>query len=198
MNEPNVEQKRCTYCRHFHGGLSCEQFVDKIAAEAVEQRERAERLERDVESVQRALDDEKRDRLLLVDELTILRGELQAANALLRDNGATALRTHADVLQPWMTLWEKWKAMVPSEFYAACERLVAHLRGETPAQPPCIWTEDDDEVFNTTCGHSITFYDGPPAANEMRWCTYCGATLRIERHDEQADDYETTPPTTKG
>jgi len=38
----------------------------------------------------------------------------------------------------------------------------------------CIWTEDDDGIYQTSCLHSFEFMDGTPELNGMKFCPYCG------------------------
>ena len=43
----------------------------------------------------------------------------------------------------------------------------------------CLWTEDKDSVWETTCGHSFIFNDGGPHDNEFEFCPYCGQRIRV-------------------
>ena len=41
----------------------------------------------------------------------------------------------------------------------------------------CRWTQDDDGVWQTTCGNAHVFCDGNPKENKYAFCPYCGRTL---------------------
>lgn len=47
-------------------------------------------------------------------------------------------------------------------------------------EPPCTWTEDEDGNYNTTCGHTWTFFDGSPSDNGLVFCPFCGKSLQGE------------------
>ena len=42
----------------------------------------------------------------------------------------------------------------------------------------CIWIEDDDGVYQTSCLHSFEFMDGTPERNGIKYCPYCGNLIR--------------------
>jgi len=42
----------------------------------------------------------------------------------------------------------------------------------------CIWIEDDDGVYQTSCLHSFEFMNGTPESNGIKFCPYCGKELR--------------------
>ena len=43
----------------------------------------------------------------------------------------------------------------------------------------CIWTYDDDqEVWETTCGEGFCFNDGNPITNNMKFCPFCGNKIK--------------------
>jgi len=42
----------------------------------------------------------------------------------------------------------------------------------------CIWTEDEDGVYQTSCLHSFEFMNGTPESNGIKFCPYCGKELR--------------------
>jgi len=42
----------------------------------------------------------------------------------------------------------------------------------------CLWIEDDDGVYQTSCLHSFEFMDGTPERNGIKFCPYCGKELR--------------------
>ena len=43
----------------------------------------------------------------------------------------------------------------------------------------CVWTEDTDGLWKTSCGRSWTFIEGGPEANRVRYCHGCGNPVRI-------------------
>jgi len=42
----------------------------------------------------------------------------------------------------------------------------------------CIWMEDDDGIYQTSCGNAFEFMNGTPDDNHMKFCPYCGKLLR--------------------
>lgn len=42
----------------------------------------------------------------------------------------------------------------------------------------CEWTDDDDDFYETTCGHAFTFTEGTPADNQFVYCPYCGCKIK--------------------
>lgn len=50
-------------------------------------------------------------------------------------------------------------------------------RPAMPIQDSCSWAEDEDENWNTGCGHCFVLTEGYPRENEMRFCCYCGKPL---------------------
>ena len=62
--------------------------------------------------------------------------------------------------------------------YLAARELLATApvpASDTPAV--CRWTEDDDGVWWTSCGHAYTFTVGGPVENHQVNCGYCGQRL---------------------
>ena len=41
----------------------------------------------------------------------------------------------------------------------------------------CIWTQDSDGPWNTSCGVTWEFNDGGPAENSAHFCHHCGGVL---------------------
>jgi hypothetical protein len=41
----------------------------------------------------------------------------------------------------------------------------------------CIWKEDDEGIWETTCGEAFTIIEGTPGGNDMEYCCYCGKPL---------------------
>jgi hypothetical protein len=60
-------------------------------------------------------------------------------------------------------------------------------RGKT-----CVWSEDSNGIWDAECGQTFCLHDGTPSENGMRYCCYCGKTLReqryISREDEEMED----------
>jgi len=48
----------------------------------------------------------------------------------------------------------------------------------------CLWIEDDDGVYQTSCLHSFEFMDGTPERNGMKFCPYCGKLIRQSKDGE--------------
>ena len=46
----------------------------------------------------------------------------------------------------------------------------------------CYWNQDgeDCDTWATSCGHYFTINDGTPSDNSMKFCCYCGGSLREE------------------
>jgi len=42
----------------------------------------------------------------------------------------------------------------------------------------CLWIEDEDGVYQTSCLHSFEFMDGTPERNGIKYCPYCGNLIR--------------------
>jgi hypothetical protein len=42
----------------------------------------------------------------------------------------------------------------------------------------CIWIEDDDGIYNTSCGNAFEVMDGTPEFNNMKFCPYCGKSAK--------------------
>lgn len=55
----------------------------------------------------------------------------------------------------------------------------------------CVWTRDDDGVFNTQCKNSFFLEEGTPEDNRMGFCCYCGNRLVFtEENTEQDDEHD--------
>jgi DNA-directed RNA polymerase subunit RPC12/RpoP len=48
---------------------------------------------------------------------------------------------------------------------------------------PCIWTENEDGAYVTTCGNTYEIINGTPRENHMNFCPYCGKRLRVKEND---------------
>jgi hypothetical protein len=42
----------------------------------------------------------------------------------------------------------------------------------------CKWQEDDDGINWTSCGEGFTLDSGTPSENKMKFCCYCGRSLK--------------------
>ena len=42
----------------------------------------------------------------------------------------------------------------------------------------CLWIEDEDGVYQTSCLHSFQFINGTPETNGIQYCPYCGNLIR--------------------
>jgi hypothetical protein len=77
-----------------------------------------------------------------------------------------------------------------------CTRALAAWRmGLThePA-PPCVWREDCDSIWETSCGRTWSFNDGGPEENECRFCHSCGRPIEAHGYESPfADKKESTP-----
>jgi len=50
----------------------------------------------------------------------------------------------------------------------------------------CLWGQDDDGVWETSCGHAFEFNDGDPADNAFLFCPFCGRQIKtLVYEDEQ-------------
>lgn len=46
----------------------------------------------------------------------------------------------------------------------------------------CLWAEDEDSIWQTSCGSSFEFIDGKPSDNHMKFCCYCGKELKEAKY----------------
>ncbi len=52
---------------------------------------------------------------------------------------------------------------------------------------PCAWVEDENGVWETSCGHAFELNEGTPSENELRFCGYCGKLIKEKAYvDEEA------------
>ena len=42
----------------------------------------------------------------------------------------------------------------------------------------CLWIEDDNGVYQTSCLHSFEIMNGTPETNGIKFCPYCGKLIR--------------------
>lgn len=55
-------------------------------------------------------------------------------------------------------------------------KLVATVRAER--QQPCVWNEDEDGTWESTCGEYWQFIEGGPVHNGVRYCHGCGRAVK--------------------
>jgi hypothetical protein len=44
----------------------------------------------------------------------------------------------------------------------------------------CIWKDDGEGNWDTSCGERFIILEGTPDENKMKFCTYCGGVLQQE------------------
>jgi len=54
----------------------------------------------------------------------------------------------------------------------------------TKSEQYCLWIEDDDGVYQTSCLHSFEFMNGNPEPNGIKFCPYCGKLIRQSKDGE--------------
>ena len=54
-------------------------------------------------------------------------------------------------------------------------------------QDVCIWTQDSDGTWNTSCSKTWEFIEGGPTDNEMHFCHHCGGELISEPFSEDLE-----------
>lgn len=55
----------------------------------------------------------------------------------------------------------------------------------TRVAEPCAWMQDGEGNWWTDCGEGHTFIDGGPTENSMKFCCYCGKTLKASLSREE-------------
>jgi hypothetical protein len=58
------------------------------------------------------------------------------------------------------------------------------LRGKLREEGECTWKDDDDGVWETSCGGAFVFTTDGPTENNMRFCPYCGKRLETAEEEE--------------
>ena len=66
---------------------------------------------------------------------------------------------------------------------AAAER--RQTMTEIKFKEPCLWMQDSDGVWNSSCENSFEFNDGGPHENNAKFCMYCGLPLLAQPHEEE-------------
>jgi len=54
-------------------------------------------------------------------------------------------------------------------------------------QATCIWTEDENGIYQTECWNAFELNDGTPADNGMVYCCYCGNLIKENLYEEMYD-----------
>lgn len=49
----------------------------------------------------------------------------------------------------------------------------------------CVWAEDMDGNWDTSCHHTFVFTQGGPDDNGMKFCCFCGLRLNEERYKDE-------------
>lgn len=51
----------------------------------------------------------------------------------------------------------------------------------------CAWQEDEDGVYDTSCGNRFEFIEGGVADNNMTFCPYCGGTIDEHQYNDMPE-----------
>ena len=54
--------------------------------------------------------------------------------------------------------------------------------------PKCVWSEDADGTWSTSCHHEFQWNEGGPADNHANFCLYCGKPLTAAEWEDQYGD----------
>ena len=49
----------------------------------------------------------------------------------------------------------------------------------------CVWTEDNDGVWDGSCGIAWTFESGGPTENRVNFCPRCGRVVVVQEPDQE-------------
>ena len=66
-----------------------------------------------------------------------------------------------------------------------------HLQHGVTREDVCIWMQDSDGPWCTSCGKVWEFITGGPTDNEMHFCHHCGGSLLSEPFSEDFETDET-------
>lgn len=47
-----------------------------------------------------------------------------------------------------------------------------------PGKEQCLWVQDLDGYWGSSCNQAFILTDGTPTENEMRYCCHCGKPLK--------------------
>ena len=75
-----------------------------------------------------------------------------------------------------MTCVKEWNE--PCPYYHMRPNCPEHCQYNKSERGYCLWIEDDDGVYQTSCLHSFEFMDGTPELNGIKFCPYCGRLVR--------------------
>lgn len=71
------------------------------------------------------------------------------------------------------------------------DHVIALLK-PTVEPEPCVWREDEDGIWETSCGASWVFTDGSPSENNTKFCHNCGHPVQpvayVERFEDDEDE----------
>ena len=48
----------------------------------------------------------------------------------------------------------------------------------------CTWAQDEEGVWQSSCGCSFILNEGTPSENKMAFCCYCGKAIKEVQHKE--------------
>jgi len=65
-----------------------------------------------------------------------------------------------------------------------------HNRSLEEKPAPCVWSEDYDGNWTTSCDNEFTFFDGGPVSNGLVYCCYCGALIEQQLLNQAPIDEE--------
>ena len=60
--------------------------------------------------------------------------------------------------------------------------------GRMSIQEVCVWKEDNDGNYDTSCDRAFVLIAGTLEENEMRYCCYCGKRLIGVGYFEEYDE----------
>lgn len=86
----------------------------------------------------------------------------------------------------WPEYEPTWKAL-EQRMTSAPQSEQTHV---AVAESHCVWVQDSDGPWNTSCGHVFEFIDGGPHENGATWCQYCGGKLLPQYHDTEQESVE--------
>lgn len=52
----------------------------------------------------------------------------------------------------------------------------------------CVWQQNEDGYYDTSCKGSFVLNDGTPLENYMRFCCYCGDILKQKLYEGKEDE----------
>lgn len=88
----------------------------------------------------------------------------------------------------WVDAWVFGMESVTQDEYTRSEYQIHPV---VTKQNVCIWTQDSDGTWNTSCSKTWEFIEGGPTDNEMHFCHHCGGSLLSESFSEDFATDET-------